>query len=118
VREPFDTSDLHSYDEGALAGIPAVGQQSLIIGGDCPANCQDRQHIQRQDLIEDSVATLCDVSSRRLGFGCGNRDEFDTLEGERGLDNNAYYGEKAPRVSFFQIGDDSSGVAPEAEAAT
>jgi len=63
------------------------------------------------------MAALCNVSPRRLGFSCGDRYQFHSLERERGLNDNTYDGEKASRASFFQIGIDGSRVMPEAEPA-
>lgn len=63
------------------------------------------------------MAALRNVSPWRLGFSCGDPYQFDTLERECGLDDNSYHGEKTTRVSFFQIGIDSSWIMPEAEPA-
>ena len=63
------------------------------------------------------MATLCNVSPRRLSFSGGDPDQFNSLERERGLDDNSYHGEKAPCISFFQVGVDSSGIMPEPEPA-
>ena len=117
MREPFNTSNLHSYDERTLAGIPAIGQKSGIIGGDCPAKRQDRQQVKRQDLIEDPIAAFCDVPPWRLGFSGGDPHQFNSLERKRGLDDDSDHGEEASRASFFQIGIDSPRVMPEAEPA-
>ena len=69
-----------------------------IVRGDDHASDQHAQDVEDQDTVEDPSDSFGDVPPWRFGFGCGDRDEFHSLEGEGRLDEHAEETEEATGV--------------------
>lgn len=107
--ETLDARALDPQHEGAGASILSAPadrlQQVRIVGGDSHGDDQGAEDIEDHEAIDEPLARLRDVSSRRLALTCGDGDEFGSQhEGEAGSDQAGPERQESSHVSKTGVG--------------